>query len=182
MSQPALVTAEEFEHFSEDEAHRVELVRGRLVRMSPVSPLHARIVPRLIRVLGDYLDDHPVGEILADCGFKLESHPDTVRGPDIAFVRQERISVLERPGFVRGAPDLAIEVLSPDDRPSEVREKLDDYFRAGVPVVVVIDPLKKSAAIYRSSATPVVVHGDEAVLDIGDPIPGFTCTLGRIFK
>ena len=183
MSQATrLVTADEFEHFSEDEAYRVELVRGRLVRMSAVSLLHARIVPRLIRVLGDYLDDHPVGEIFADCGFKLESDPDTVRGPDIAFIRQERISALERPGFVRGAPDLAIEVLSPDDRPGDVREKLDDYFRAGVPVVVVVDPQKKSAAIHRSSALPVVLRGAHAVLEIGDPIPGFTCTLGEIFK
>jgi len=140
MSQATrLVTAEEFEHFSEDEAYRVELVRGRLVRMSPVGPVHARIVPRLIRVLGDYLDDHPVGEILADCGFKLESDPDTVRGPDVAFVRQERAPELQRPGWVRGAPDLVFEVLSPDDRPHEVREKLDDYFRAGVPVVIVVE-------------------------------------------
>jgi len=183
MSQATrLVTAEEFEHFSEDEAYRVELVRGRLVRMGPVGPVHARIVPRLIRVLGDYLDDHPVGEILADCGFKLESDPDTVRGPDVAFVRQERAPELQRPGWVRGAPDLVFEVLRPDDRPHEVHEKLDDYFRAGVPVVIVVDPEKKSATIHRLSEAPVVLCGDDALLEIGEPLAGFRCTLGEIFK
>jgi len=183
MSQTAgLVTAEEFEHFSNDDAYRVELVRGRLVRMSRVAPLHGLIVARLIVILSRYLDDHGIGVVLPDVGFKLESDPDTVRGPDIAFIRQERVPALWGEGFVHGAPDLVIEVLSPQDRPGEIRDKLGDYERAGVSVVIVVDPRKKTAAIHRGSVAPVVLRGDDAVLDIGHPIPGFRCTLGQIFK
>jgi Uma2 family endonuclease len=180
MSQATrLVTADELEHLPEYE--RFELVKGRLVPMSPVSPLHALIVPRVIMILGRFLDDHPVGVILADCGFKLESDPDTVRGPDIAFIRQDRFASLYREGFVHGTPDLVIEVLSPADRSGEMREKLDDYFRVGVPIVVVVDPRKRSATVHRGSAEPVVLHGDDAVLEIADLLPGFRCTLGEIF-
>jgi Uma2 family endonuclease len=177
-----LVTAEEFEHFSEDEAYRVELVRGRLVRMSPVAFRHGQVVVQLIVLLSRYLDEHPVGVILPDVGFKLQSDPDTVRGPDVAFVLQERVAELDRPGFVRGAPDLVFEVLSPEDRPHDIRERLDDYFGAGVRVVVIVDPQKKSATIHRASSRAVVLRGDDAVLEIGQPLPGFTCTLAEIFK
>ena len=181
MSQATrLVTADELEHLPEYE--RYELVRGRLVPMSPVGPLHARVVPRLIMILGRYLDDHPVGEVLADCGFKLESEPDTVRGPDIAFIRRDRVQALWRDGFIHGIPDLLIEVISPGDRPGEIGEKLDDYQRAGVPVVVVVDPRKKSVAIHRASEAAVVLRDEDALLEVGDPLPGFRCTLGEIFK
>ena len=183
MSQATrLVTAEEFEHFTKDESYRVELVRGRLVRMSPVAVRHGLAVARLIVLLSRYLDEHPIGVVLPDVGFKLESDPDTVRGPDVAFVRQERVPGLESRGWVRGAPDLLFEVLSPEDRPHDIRERLDDYFRASVSVVVLIDPQKKSATIQRASSTPVVLRGDDAVIEIGDPLPGFRCTLGEIFK
>jgi len=183
MSQATrLVTAEEFEHFSKDEAYRVELVRGRLVPMSPVAPRHGLVVVRLIVLLSRHLDAHPVGVILPDVGFKLESDPDTVRGPDVAFVRQERAGELERPGWFRGAPDLVLEVLSPEDRPHDTRERLDDYFRANVPVVIVIDPQKTSATIHRASLTPVVLRGRDAVLEVDDILPGFRCTLGEILE
>ena len=177
-----LVTADEFERFSEDHAYRIELVRGRLVRMSPVGPPHGLVVVRLIVLLSRYLEEHPVGVILPDVGFKLQSDPDTVRGPDLAFIGQERFPALYREGFIHGAPDLVIEVLSPDDTRRELRAKLDDYFRAGVPVVVVIDPRKKSVTIHRPPDAPVVVRGDDAVLEIGDPLPGLRCTLNELLK
>jgi Uma2 family endonuclease len=181
MSQATrLVTAEEFEHFSKDESYRVELVRGRLVRMSPVAVRHGLAVARLIVLLSRYLDEHPIGVVLPDVGFKLESDPDTVRGPDVAFVRQERVPELEHRRWIRGAPDLVFEVLSPEDRPHDTRERLDDYFRASVPVVVVIDPQKKCAVIHRPSVTPVILDGDDAVLEIDDVLPGFRCSLGEI--
>jgi len=176
-----LVTAEELEHFPEDD-YRSELVKGRLIRMSPVGWEHGGSVVQLIAMMSRYLADHPLGVIRTEVGFRLQTNPDTVRAPDIAFVRRERIPALQRKGFVHGAPDLVIEVLSPDDRPTEMREKLDDYFRAGVAVVVVVDPHETIATIHRPPAAPIVVRGENAVLEIGEPIPGFTCTLGQIFK
>jgi Uma2 family endonuclease len=176
-----LVTADELERFPEDDC-RYELVRGRLIRMSPVGWQHGGVVVHLISFLSRYLDDHPVGVIRTEVGFRLQSSPDTVRAPDVAFVRRDRVPAVERSGFVHGAPDLVVEVLSPDDSPAETRDKIDEYLRAGVSVVVVVDPRKNRATVHRPAAAPVMLCGDDAVLDIGDPLPGFRCRLGDLFK
>src|SRR5678816_2505157 len=111
-----LVTAGELERLPDD-GYRYELVEGRLVRMSPVTFDHGRIVLRLGFLLSRHLEERPVGVIGTDIGFKLASNPDTVRGPDIAFVRSERVPARGTPGFLKQSPDAVIEVLSPDDRP-----------------------------------------------------------------
>ena len=111
-----LVTAEELARLPDD-GYRYELVEGRLVRMSPVNFDHGRIVLRIGFLLSRHLEQHPVGVVGAAIGFKLAADPDTVRGPDIAFVRNERVpSSTGRRGVVKGPPDMAIEVLSPDAR------------------------------------------------------------------
>lgn len=181
MSQTTrLVTAVELAQMGEDT--RYELVRGQLVAMSPVDYGHGASVVELIFLLRGYLADHPLGGIVTEVGFVLESNPDTVRAPDIAFVRTGRVPALKGPGFSQGCPDLAIEVLSPDDRAGEIAAKVDQYLSAGVSVVIVMDPRKKSAIIHRPSAPPVILGGDDAVLEIDDVLPGFRCTLGEIFK
>jgi len=164
------------------EDSRYELVKGQLVAMSPVDYGHGATVVRLIAILSQYLHDHPLGDIVTEVGFVLESNPDTVRAPDIAFVRKDRVPALQGRGFPRGVPDVAIEVLSHDDRAGEVASKIDQYLSAGVSVVIVTDPRKKSATIHRGSSTPVIIRGDDAVLEIGDLLPGFRCTLSEIFK
>src|SRR5262245_17910253 len=106
-----LVTAEELARLPEDGC-RYELVEGRLVRMSPVSFDHGRVVLRIGFLLSRHLEQRPAGVIGTEIGFELASNPDTVRGPDIAFVRNERVPPTGSRGFVKGPPDLAIEVLS----------------------------------------------------------------------
>src|SRR6185369_5108060 len=117
-----LVTAEELEKFPSDD-RRYELVEGRLVRMSPVGPPHGQVVVRLTVLLDSHVRSRHLGSLMTEVGFTLATDPDTVRAPDLALLRQSRQLLKTVRGFWKGAPDLAIEVLSPDDRPADVREK-----------------------------------------------------------
>jgi Uma2 family endonuclease len=175
-----LVTADELEHLPGDD-YRYELVAGRLVRMMPVGYRHGRIVAELLSRLVYHLRERNGGIALSEVGFVLSTGPDTVRAPDIAFLRPERAMPPDTRGFFRGAPDVAIEILSPEERPSGIRAKVDEYLSAGVPLVVVVDPDARSVTLSRR-LLPSVVFGDEDdVIDLGDVIPGFSCELREIF-
>lgn len=176
-----LVTAEELARLPDD-GYRYELVEGRLIRMSPVSFDHGRIVVHLAARLHGFLQDNPLGEVVTDVGFTLRTNPDTVRGPDIAFLKSDRVPAPGGRGYFKGAPDLVIEVLSPEDRPRETRQTIDGYIDRGVSLVVVIDPGKKTATTFQPGAPSVTLGSDDAVLDLGDVIPGFRCQLREIFQ
>jgi Uma2 family endonuclease len=175
-----LLTAAELERFPDDD-YRYELVDGRLVRMSPTGWEHGRIVMRIGVLLGAHLRDRDLGAVVSEVGFKLHSNPDTVRGPDIAFVRQERLPAGKLRGFWNGPPDLAIEVLSPEDRPNDIHDKMEEYLSSGVLAVVVVDPGDTSVTTYRRLSSPVTAReGDE--LDLDDVVEGFRCRASEIFE
>jgi Uma2 family endonuclease len=177
-----LVTAEELARLPDD-GYRYELVEGRLVRMSPVNFDHGRTVLQIGFLLSSHLKQHPVGVVGAEIGFKLAANPDTVRGPDIAFVRNERVpSSAGRRGFVQGPPDIAIEVLSPDDRPSEVDAKTEEYLAKGVLLVVVVDPRRQIAIVSRPGADKVILESATDVVDLSDVVSGFRCQLREFFS
>jgi Uma2 family endonuclease len=176
-----LVTAEELERLPDD-GRRCELVEGRIIPMSPVGYPHGRVVSRLVFLLKGYLDDHPHGEVVTEVGFVLAQRPDTVRAPDVAFIRRERIPSPDPRGFWRGPPDVAIEVLSPDDRPSEVRAKIDDYLTRGVARVVAVDPDERTVTTCAAGAPPITLRDGREELDRSDVIPGFRCRLADIFR
>lgn len=178
-SATPLVTAEELERHPRD--YRYELVDGRIVRMSPVGFEHGQVVARLLFLLQQHLRREPSGVVLTEVGFKLASQPDTVRGPDIAFVRRDRVPSPTPKGFFNGRPDLAVEVRSPDDRRSDLRRKADAYLSAGVPLVVIVDPDDRSVTCHRPLAPPAVLTVDDR-LDLGDAIAGFTCQVSEIFS
>ena len=106
-----LVTAEELERFPGDD-FRYELVEGRLIRMSPVGYLHGRVVMRLGSLLEQHVRSRGLGAVLTEVGFKLKSNPDTVRAPDVAFIRGDRIPSVPPKGFWKGTADLAVELRS----------------------------------------------------------------------
>jgi Uma2 family endonuclease len=178
-----LVTAEEFERMPEDDLDRYELVEGRLIRMSPPNIEHGRLVAQITALLYQHLKRYAVGFVVCDAGFKLAANPDTVRGPDIAFIRQDRMPpTSKRRGFPVMAPDAVFEVLSPEDRPGEVRAKIAEYLGRGVRLVVVVDPEEKTVVIHRVAAQPVTLRDDDDVLDVADVIPRFTCRVHDIFE
>jgi Uma2 family endonuclease len=175
-----LVTAEEFERFPEDD-YRYELVDGRVVRMSPTGVLHGWLVTQLSSLLIEHLRSNSTGLVLTEVGFRLSSSPDTVRAPDLSFIRRERLKGPSLPrGFWHGPPDVAVEVLSPDDRPADVSVKVAEYLTRSVSIVVVIDPDELTVTVHRQSNPPAILRGAD-ILDLNPVIPGFRCSVRDIF-
>jgi Uma2 family endonuclease len=175
-----LVTAEEFARIPNDDYH-YELVEGRVVRMSPPGSRHAVLATTMASLLHQHVATHRLGAVMTSGGVKLAANPDTVREPDIAVVRQDRIPATGVPdGFWPGAPDLAVEIRSPGDRQSELHAKVGDYLARGVRLVWVVDPKKKTVTTQAPQSSAVTLGVDE-ILDGGDVLPGFLCPVNRIF-
>lgn len=179
MASPVLMTADDLWHASIPDK-RVELVRGVLQVREPPGYLHGSVTAQLARFLLNYVADHDLGGVLAgDAGFKIATDPDTVRGPDVAFVRREREPDRRARGFPALAPDLVVEVLSPHDRPGEVLAKVADWLSGGASLVWVVDPERRLARIYRADGSETIVAA-EGVLDGEDVLPGFSCPLASV--
>ena len=115
----------------------------------------------------------------AETGFTLARRPDTVRAPDVAFVRRERLPDPEPTGFPDLAPDLVVEVVSPGDRAGEILAKVADWLSAGTRLVWVVDPERRLARVYRADGTEQIVEETDRLLG-GDVLPGFSCGLASI--
>jgi Uma2 family endonuclease len=177
----SLVTAEEFARIPDDD-HRYELVDGRVIRMSPPGSRHALLITRLAVVLTQHVEPNDLGLVLSSGGFKLRTGPDTVREPDVAFVRRDRIPAGGVPaGFWPGPPDLAIEIRSPGDRSSAIQAKVAEYLARGVRLVWVIDAQRQQVKSYRPDAPPAV-HGIDDILDAPDVVPGFSCDVRLLLR
>lgn len=117
----------------------------------------------------------------ADGSYIILTDPDTVVVPDAAFVRWDRLPGRRVPdGFIPVPPDLAVEVISPTDRPGDIAKKQDLYRRAGVPLVWWVDPKRQTVAVYRDGVLAGEFgEGDE--VDGGDVLPGFRVAVAEIF-
>jgi Uma2 family endonuclease len=179
MAPPATLTADELLKLHLPDK-RSELVRGVLVVREPAGGRHGDVTMRLALELGNWVRSCDLGRIFAaGTGFTIARNPDTVRAPDVAFVRKGRLPHPVPRGYLELAPDLAVEVFSPDDRPGEVLAKVGDWLSAGAQLVWVVDPARREARVYRADGTGAVVPG-EGVLDGESVLPGFTCPLGEV--
>lgn len=176
-----LVSLEEFQRMPEEDEFQVELVRGRVVREPLPGARHARLNARLLSGIDSHVREHDLGVTLAEAGFILSVDPPTVRGPDIAFLEKKRIPPEGVPvGFWRGAPDLAVEIVSPSNRVGEIRQKVLEYLAAGTRLVWVVDPSTRSVAAYRSREEIRLLTRDDA-LEGNDVLPGFRLALSELF-
>lgn len=172
------VTAEEL--FAHPEHRYRELVRGALRVREPPGGTHGRVASRVARLLDEHVERHRLGSVLVEAGFVLGRDPDTVRGPDVSFVSAARWAPAAIPrAYIPGAPDLAVEILSPDDRPQETAARLGDFLTAGSRLLWVIDPDTASVTVYRPGRAPVTLDR-AAVLDGEDVVPGFRCPVARL--
>lgn len=176
-----LMTAVELEEMP-DNGFRYDLLRGELLQMSPAGREHGRIANEFARVLSNFVVENNLGEVYAsETGFVLETDPDTVLAPDVSFVRRERISEIKMvKGFIPLAPDLAVEVISPSDRPKKVEEKITTWLDAGTGVVVVLDPRKLIARVHRLTAE-TQSYSISDTLELPDVVPGWSVKLSTIF-
>ncbi len=177
-----LMTADELLNMPDD-GQRHELVKGELRTMPPAGFDHGAISMNLAGSLIPFVRTNSLGVVVGpDTGFRLASEPDTVRIPDLAFVRQERIPESGRPqGFWPGAPDLAVEVISPSDTYSEVEEKIGHWLDSGTRMVILIDPRTRTVTVY-SSPSEATRLTESGVLTCGDVVPGFEYPVAELFK
>lgn len=170
-----VVTADELIRLPTD-GWRYELVRGELRKMSPSGARHGRVAAEIVGSLIAHMKGNRTGAVYSsETGFRITRQPDTVRAPDAAFVRSERIT--DTAGFFEGPPDAAFEVTSPGDTYSEIEEKTLDWLRAGVKVVVIVDPRTKTVRAHRTNGATKV----EDVIEIDDVIPGWRLSLADLF-
>lgn len=175
-----IITAEEL--FQMGDIGPCELVQGELMRLPYNGFEHGAVAAGISAVLGNFVKTRKLGVVLAGAtGFVLSRNPDTVRAPDAAFVRTERIPAGGQNKFFEGSPDLAVEVLSPDDRSSEVNAKIHDWLRTGCAQVWVVDPQNQTVTVYRSRGESAV-FALEDTLAADDLLPGFSLPVAEIFE
>ena len=175
-------TAEELFHLP-DTGQRLELVKGKLFEMPPPGARHGSVAVEIATLLNIHVRANQLGRVFAaETGFILSRNPDTVRAPDASFVAAQSLPAGELPtGYLEHSPDLVVEVVSPSDTAREVREKVEDWLRAGTRLVWVINPATRSAAVYRALGdSEHLSEGDS--LEGGDVLPGFSCILGDLFS
>ena len=178
--QPVL-TAEEFGR-RPDPGYPEELVRGRIVSMSPPNPRHGQICNKVGRILGNFADEHELGHVLCnDSGVITEREPDTVRGPDVVFYSYARLAKGPLPShYVPEVPELIIEVRSPGNRWPDILVKIAEYLAAGVQYVVVLDPDPQTALVSSAEQPPRILGPDE-VLKFPDLLGEFQVVVRRFF-
>jgi Uma2 family endonuclease len=156
---------------------RCELVDGQLRKMSLSGARHGRIAAEIVGSLIAHMKRRRTGAVYSsETGFHIARQADTVRAPDAAFVHSERVT--DTAGFFDGPPDAAFEVVSPGDTYTEIEEKTLQWLRAGVRVVVVVDPKTKTARVHRADSAFKV----EDVIEIDGVIPGWRLSLAELFE
>ena len=179
-AQQRLLTADDLA--KQPDNSRYELVKGVLRKMPPAGFEHGICAAEIGSKLNVYVKTHKLGYVCgAETGFRIAQNPDTVRAPDAAFVCQASI---ERQGIVKGywdgAPDLAVEVISPGDTYAEVAEKVEEWLTAGCRMVWVINPRRETVEVYRPNVDFTILRRTDT-LDGGDVVEGFQCQVHDIF-
>jgi Uma2 family endonuclease len=159
-----------------------ELVRGEIRVMTPASGPHGVVAGTMFAALNSFVEARQLGLCFPDnTGFLLPGLGDTVRSPDVAFVRagqlpREGIG----PGWIAVAPDLVVEILSPSETASDLEEKLRDYRDAGTRLIWSVDPERRVVAV-RNERAPDRLLSELDALDGGDVLPEFTMSISKLF-
>ena len=177
-----LTTDEFFDwvHRPENRDRWFELERGRVIEMPPPGERHGYVSGNIGRILGNYTFQRARGYVCTnDTGVILETDPDTVRGIDVTlYVESRRYDELT-PKYATRLPQLAVEVLSPDDRPGKTMRRVSQFLRKGIGLVWVVDPEGRDVTVHRSGREPYVlgeqdeITGEDAVADLRCPVADF---------
>lgn len=181
-TKPRLMNAEGLLELPRGQLRR-ELIEGELREMASAGHEHGRLAALLTASLIQHVLKNQLGAVYAaETGFKLGSNPDTVRAPDVAFVSQKRLhEVTSGTGYFPGPPDLAIEIISPNDRHGEVEEKVELWLRYGVRMIVTLNPQARTATVYRSLDNIRMIRG-EGLLAGDDVVPGWALPPTKLFS
>ena len=175
MATKTLLTVEQFEKLPDD-GMRHELDEGELISMPPTVGLHGKVLTETVFILRSFVA-RSLGLVLTDTGFRL--NPGTVRAPDVAFVRAERADNLDLERRFEGAPDLAIEIISPSESAAHIAHKVEQYLHAGA-MVWVLYPGHGTVHVFESSKNARILEGDD-LLEAPGLLPGFSVSVRRFF-
>ncbi len=174
-----LITGEELAEMGD--IGRCELIEGELIMRSPTGWRHGRYEARFGYILQNFIEENPLGEIfVGEVGIYTRRDPDTIRGADVLFISHKRLAQTQAKSFLDVAPELIVEVMSPSDRWSEVKQKLREYFDIGVIVVWVADPADKTISVYRS-LTKVQILNETDDISGGEVLPKFKVRVADFF-
>ena len=176
-----LCTADEFMALPLD-LKRYELVRGVLAEVAVTGYEHAEVEANIFRLLDQHVWPRRLGRVTGGGAmFRLQQKPDTLRRPDVAFVRTDRLPARDqRRSYAQFIPELAVEILSPSNTAAEMREKVAEYLQVGVRIVWIVDPETETVTIHTSDAAPVILPAD-AELTGGIVLPDFRCPVAAFF-
>ena len=162
-----------------EDGQKYELVDGEIV-VSPTGYRHSKITIKIVHIIASFLDEHPIGEVCgSDLGIWLSNR--NLRSPDVTYVRNEKVPKGKAArNFAEFVPDLAVEVLSPSDRPRFVRRKVEEFLENDVPIVWLVDPEAKTVTEFRPASEPKV-HSIEDTIHAEPILPGFSCPVSRFF-
>jgi Uma2 family endonuclease len=162
------------------DGRKYELVDGEIL-VSPAGMLHAKVAAKVLHLIATYLESSPIGEVYSD-GVGIQLPNGNVRSPDVTFVRFEKLPGGESPvGFGEVVPDLAVEILSPNDSVRQVATKIGEFLECGVSLVWIVDPERRTVVVYRS-LTDTTTLIDTGTIDGGDVLPGFSAPVRRFFR
>ena len=159
---------------------RYELVKGQLIEMSPTGGVHGLLTNRVSYLVTILVEKDDLGQVFgAETGFRLAENPDTVRGIDVAFISKANLKPITE-DYYPGAPDLAVEIVSPGNTKSEMHAKVKEYFDAGARLVWIMYPKSRVIYAYRSPRDVQILESDETLTG-GDVLPGFSVKVADIF-
>ena len=175
-----LLTAAELEQMPDDDSVRTELDEGELITMLPGGEDHAGMAAEIVTILNQFVKSQGLGKVYGSSGgFRLRD--DTVRAPDISFVRKERVDSIKSRGFAKGAPDLAVEILSPSDTFRQMMRKVKQYFAAGTHTVWIVYPDRREVQILEATGMDRLLENDDPI-EAPELLPGFSVPISECFE
>ena len=180
MSTKTLLTADELERMPDDDSVRTELDEGELITMPSTGLEHGYFETPIASILDQHVRKHRLGRVYSgEAGFRLGVA--TVRAPDVAFIRQDRLEALHGKGFAKGAPDLAVEIFSSSDSIRQLMRKVKQYFAAGCHTVWIVYPDQREVHVLDAAgADHLLTIGD--TLEAPELLPGFSVPVAEFFE
>ncbi len=176
MASKTLLSLEQFEQLPDD-GMRHELDEGELISMPPPLGRHGRISLEIGLLLRSFVDPRSLGDVFVESGFRLKK--DTVRSPNVSFIRAERSRTMNPDQRFEGGPDLAVEVISPSESAADIEHKVRQYLSAGA-VVWIVYPRDRAVHVFESSGSARILAADD-LLEAPSVLPGFSVRVSQIF-
>jgi Uma2 family endonuclease len=175
----APVTLEEFARLPKDGACH-EMNAGELLTLPPPKSLHALVALAILEPLQQHMGKQGTGRVLPEAGYLLSRDPLTIRQPDVSVISRERIRASDPDSYFEGAPELAVEVVSPSDSAEDLDIKTKQYLQNGARQVWILYPKTQTVHVFSRGAATVILDKDQT-LEGGELLPGFTVPVASLF-